>query len=751
MKINIKIFMMNLFAIIISVLIISVISIVVIILKGHADIKEYETEEKAQIRQNLKNYVDIAYETINSNYNNAGDKKYLEQYYGRRLENIIDISESIIKNKISRVRRGEITLRTAKIEAINEIKNTRYDDNVGYVWINDTGRPIPRMIMHPTLPELDGKILDDKKFYCAYGDKKENLFVAFVDVCLDKGDGFVDYLWPKPTENGLTEEQPKLSYVRLIRDWNWIIGTGIYVDDAIADAKMNAIKSIKQMRYAQDKTGYFWINDTGKPIPRMIMHPTLPELDGKILDDKKFYCAYGDKKENLFVAFVDVCLDKGDGYVPYLWPKPTKNGLTEEQPKESYVRLFKGWDWIIGTGVYIDDINEKILIKKKEIDKQVFSLGLIILLSSIPVIIILFFVSLIISNGLSSSIKKIKSKFRLLADGDLTTKIDKLLLKRKDEVGDMARAMDHVIDSLNNFVKEIQATANGILSGGNQVSDAAQSLSQAAGELASSVEETSASVEEMEATIDQNADNAISGERISTEAAKKAREGGKAVILTVQYMKKIAKTIQIITEIANNTNMLALNAAIEAARAGEHGEGFAVVATEVRKLAERTLKAAEEIKHISSSSVVIADNAGKLISEIVPRIIRTADMVQNIASASKEQKNGMKQLSASALQQDKVTQLLSANAEELASASEEMTAQSQNLVDLIKIFKLKDQNIDQKQLEDVTGNKKKIKKIDIEKMHNKLKKDNLGKNNKDLDSLDDIEIDVDTSDNYIEL
>lgn len=281
-----------------------------------------------------------------------------------------------------------------------------------------------------------------------------------------------------------------------------------------------------------------------------------------------------------------------------------------------------------------------------------------------------------------------------IADGDLrdelSSNFDKKIIKRSDEIGDLVRSVDTVIINFNNLLSEVQSVSDGILSGANQVSSAAQSLSQGSSELASSIEEMSSSIEEMESTIDQNSDNAVEGEKIATKSSQEAKDGGEAVNQTVESMKKIADTIQIITEIANNTNMLALNAAIEAARAGEHGEGFAVVATEVRKLAERSLKAAEEIKKIATSSVQVATKAGDLINQVVPSIIKTSDMVQEIASASREQKSGMKQLRQAANQQEQVTQLVSANSEELASAAEESASQAQSLVDLVKAFKLKE-------------------------------------------------------------
>ena len=141
----------------------------------------------------------------------------------------VETAWSVLEHYGNLARNQELTLEEAQQQAIETIKKMRYGDS-GYFWINDTGKPFPRMIMHPTVPELDGKVLDDPKFDCALG-KDVNLFVAFRDVTEKNGEGYVDYLWPKPTKEGLTEKQPKISFVKLYPDWNWIIGNGLYIDD----------------------------------------------------------------------------------------------------------------------------------------------------------------------------------------------------------------------------------------------------------------------------------------------------------------------------------------------------------------------------------------------------------------------------------------------------------------------------------------------------------------------------------------
>lgn len=276
----------------------------------------------------------------------------------------------------------------------------------------------------------------------------------------------------------------------------------------------------------------------------------------------------------------------------------------------------------------------------------------------------------------------------LIARGDLREDLPQVFIKRKDEIGDLARSLTDMIEKLREIVGSVQLSANNVSAGSNEISGAAQQMSEGALRQAASAEEVSSSMEEMGSTIMQNADNSTQTEAISRKTSVDANNGGKAVGEAVLAMKNIASRIGIIEEISRQTNLLALNAAIEAARAGDAGKGFAVVASEVRKLAERSQTAASEIAGISSSSVAIAEKAGALISAIIPDINRTADLVQEIASASAEQNTGAMQINQALSQLDEVIQQNASAAEEMASMSEELSGQAKSLSDTVAYFVL---------------------------------------------------------------
>lgn len=216
---------------------------------------KYKEEEIHEVRQNLKNFVDVAYSTIDSNYKKSMEKKYLEKHYGYRLINIIDIVETILKIKAQAVENGKLTLIEAQLEAQKSIEKIRYDNGRGYIWINDTNEPYPSMIMHPLNPSLNGQVMDNPKYNCAMG-KEQNLFAAFVEVSKQSGGGFVDYLWPKTIQDGSKTDVPKLSYVRQFTPWNWVIGTDFYVNDAILDGIEKSKEELRQMRY-NNGIGFF--------------------------------------------------------------------------------------------------------------------------------------------------------------------------------------------------------------------------------------------------------------------------------------------------------------------------------------------------------------------------------------------------------------------------------------------------------------------------------------------------------------
>ncbi len=272
-----------------------------------------------------------------------------------------------------------------------------------------------------------------------------------------------------------------------------------------------------------------------------------------------------------------------------------------------------------------------------------------------------------------------------LSDGDLTATVE---VDQNDEIGQLAAALTNMATKLREIVESIIIGADNIASASQQMSSTSQQMSQGASEQASSVEEVSSSMEEMSANIDQNTDNAQGTEKIALTAAIGIKEGSEATNVAVSSMKNIAEKIRIINDIAFQTNILALNAAVEAARAGEHGKGFAVVATEVRKLAERSKVAADEIDELSKNGVSVAEKAGSKLVDIVPDIEKTAQLVQEIASASLEQRNGAEQVNSAMQQLNNVTQQNAAASEEMATSSEELASQAEQLKDVIQYFKI---------------------------------------------------------------
>ncbi|WP_171580418.1 methyl-accepting chemotaxis protein [Bradyrhizobium australiense] len=474
-------------------------------------------------------------------------------------------------------------------------------------------------------------------------------------------------------------------------------------DVPAAEAQKRAMARIAALRYGNND--YYWINDMH---PKMVMHPIKPEMNGSDLSTYK-----DPNGKLLFVDFVTTVRKDGSGFVPYEWPKP---GFDKPQPKLSYVVGFAPWNWVIGTGVYIDDLKAQTWVSTQ---RSLIVAGVILLSMLI--------VSIFVARSITAPLQRMTVTMNDLASGKLDVEV--LGIGRGDEVGEMAKAVEvfksnavarqsleaerhaaetravasrkadmnkmaddfetavgRIVEAVSSASSQLEVSAGTLTSTAERAQELATTVAAASEEASTNVQSVASATEEMASSVTEISRQVQESARMANDAVDQARVTNDRVSELSKAATRIGDVVELINTIAGQTNLLALNATIEAARAGEAGRGFAVVASEVKALAEQTAKATGEIGQQITGIQAATQESVNAIQAISGTIEKLSEISSTIAAAVEEQGAATQEISRNVQQAAMGTQQVSSNitdvqrgASETGSASSQVLAAAQSL------------------------------------------------------------------------
>jgi methyl-accepting chemotaxis protein len=447
-----------------------------------------------------------------------------------------------------------------------------------------------------------------------------------------------------------------------------------YTDGDLTEEEAMSLAADLVRGLSYDSSGYFWI-DTKEGTNVVLLGS---DTEGKSRYNLK------DAKGKLFIQEIIKAAVAGGGFTEYWFPK---KGSDVAMPKRSYSMYFEPFNWVLGTGNYIDDIIARVEAEREQEMASLRQLILLMLVITVAVIALATIGAIVFGRSFSKPIILLSKETEKLSEGNLDITIVK---NRNDEIGILQGALQFTVDKLKEVIGEVRDGAGNVASASGQMSKTAEYISQGASSQSASTEEISSSVEEMVASIQSNTENADVTEEISLNSEKSVFSLNSTLKENLDSMTEIKAKTNIINDIASQTNILALNAAVEAARAGEYGRGFAVVAAEVRKLSDYTQIAANEIDRLTGLSFNSAEQAWKNMEALLPQIKNTVERVREISVSSKEQDAGAGQINNAVQELVGVTSQNAASSEELASSSEELYRQAEQLKEIINFFKFKE-------------------------------------------------------------